>query len=147
MKLKEIMTWKVETVAPTDSVTEAARKMKQADVGMLPVVENERVIGVVTDRDLVVRAFGDGKAAATVRDTMTPHAICINQNSDLDEAIDKMLGHQVSRLVVENELGRVVGVLSQDDVAVVCAGDSRVGRLSQAIGKSHRHVGLPMMFG
>lgn len=142
MKLREIMTRTVETIQATASVQEAAKKMRVADVGMLPVLQEMKLVGVITDRDLAIRALGQGRTDMPVREAMSPFAICINQDCEVDEAIEKMQGRQVGRLVVENELGSVVGVVSAADIAIACSGDQRVGRLSAALSKAHRHVDM-----
>lgn len=141
VKLRDVMTRTIETIDASARVQDAALKMKTADVGMLPVTEAGRLVGIVTDRDLVIRAVCNGKTATPVRDVMSPHPVCIDQNRDIDDAIGSMIGHRVGRLVVSDEVGRIVGVLSATDVAVACSGDARVGSLANALGGAHRHVG------
>jgi len=146
MKLREIMTWKVKVIDSNSSVKEAAALMKQADVGMLPVIENGNLVGVVTDRDLVIRAFWEGNGSCPVKQVMSLHPVCINRDFDVSAAIDRMQESRVSRLIVKDETDHIVGVLSVEDIAVACNCDQRVGRLVTTLANNHRHAGLPTLF-
>ena len=123
------MTPGVRAVAPTDSVMEAARTIKEQDVGSLPVVEGERVVGIVTDRDIVVRAVAEDvdPRTATVGDVASGDLVTVEPDEDLDDALKLMAQHRVRRLpVVEN--GRLVGVVAQADVALE-ANDKDAGEM------------------
>ena len=123
------MTPGVRAVAPTDSVMEAARTIKEQDVGSLPVVEDGRVVGIVTDRDIVVRAVAEGvdPRTATVGDVASGDLVTVEPDEDLDDALKLMAQHRVRRLpVVEN--GRLVGVVAQADVALE-ANDKDAGEM------------------
>jgi CBS domain-containing protein len=118
-KVRDAMTPGVHSVAPSDSVTEAAQAMKEQDVGSLPVVEAERLVGMVTDRDIIVRAVAEqvDPQTLTVGDVASGDLVTVEPDEDLEEALALMGRHRVRRLpVVEN--GRLVGVVAQADVAL-----------------------------
>lgn len=138
MKLKEIMTKSVESVNSTATLQEAARKMRDAEVGMLPVWNEGQLAGVVTDRDLVVRGLGDNEPHARVEEVMSAKPICLNQDSDVQEALETMMSKEVGRVLVTDLGNQVVGVVSAGDLAVACEGDPRVGRLAAKLGKAHK---------
>jgi CBS domain-containing protein len=99
-------------------VAEAAKLMKQADVGMIPVVQEGQLSGTVTDRDIVLRVIAEGKSTAstTVGEIASGEVVTVDPEQELEEALELMAKHQVRRLpVVEN--GRLIGVLAQADVA------------------------------
>jgi CBS domain-containing protein len=110
----------VVTIGPTDSLAEAARTMADANVGMLPVVENERVRGVITDRDIVVRAVArEADAAATqVSECLTDNVICAHPEWTADEAMNAMGDAQIGRLPVVDEEDRLVGVVTLSSMAL-----------------------------
>jgi CBS domain-containing protein len=137
MKLKEIMTSPVESIEPIATVREAALRMKKADVGMLPVVFRDEVIGVLTDRDLVVRALADDIPGKTVRQIMTRDPICLHEERSVEDAIDQMSNRKVGRVIVTDDRGHAVGVLSSADIAFACAGQDCVGKLAAALSHSH----------
>jgi CBS domain-containing protein len=113
------MTPSVRAAAPSESLADAAQAMKEQDVGSLPVVEGGRVIGVITDRDIVVRAVAErlDPQSVTVGDVASRDPVLVEPEQDLDEALALMAHHRVRRLpVVEN--GTLVGVLAQADVAL-----------------------------
>ena len=131
--VRDAMTPGVETVTPSQPLREAAKLMKQGDFGSLPVVDHGRLVGVLTDRDIVVRAVAKGldTNAAQVGEVASTGPITVQPDQDLDEALRLMAKHQVRRLpVVEGEM--LVGVLSQADVALE-AKDSTTGDMVQEI--------------
>jgi CBS domain-containing protein len=131
--VRDAMTPGVETVSPSQPLREAAKLMKRGDFGSIPVVENGRLVGVVTDRDIVVRAVAQGldTSSAQVREVASTGPVTVEPNQDLDEALRLMAQHRVRRLpVVEGEM--LVGVLSQADVALESR-DSKTGDLVQEI--------------
>jgi CBS domain-containing protein len=123
MQVKEIMTPAVEVITPDSSVQEAAEKMKQLDVGPLPVCEHGRLVGMITDRDITVRSVAEGYDPWTtqVRDAMTPEVIYCFENQDVAEAARLMEAKQVRRLPVLNRERRLVGVVALADLAVKVA--------------------------
>lgn len=114
------MTHRAETIGPNETLQAAARAMKQVDVGALVVCDESGVIGILTDRDIVVRSSAEGRnpAEADVRGAMTPQAIDCCDDDELEEAARRMAGGGVRRLVVLDASGKLVGMLSVDDVAL-----------------------------
>jgi CBS domain-containing protein len=117
-RIREVMTPGPETVEPGKPATEAAKLMKKADAGMIPVVQNGRLFGTVTDRDIVLRVIAEGKnpQSTTVGEIASLEPVTVTPDQDLDEALQLMAKHQVRRLPVVED-GRLIGVLAQADVA------------------------------
>ena len=134
--VKDAMTSDVKTAAPSQSLTDVARLMKQEDVGSVPVVDGERLIGMLTDRDIVVRGIADGSDphAVTAGDIASRDIVTVRPDDDLDEALRLMAQHQVRRLPVVDD-GHLVGVLAQADVAQE-AKEKAVGQLVEEISRS-----------
>jgi len=120
MQLKEVMTRHVEVVHPDDTVHAAAEKMKQLDIGPLPVCDGDRLVGMLTDRDITVRATAEGHdpKKVQVRDVMTPDIIYCFEDQEVHEAARIMQEQQIRRLVVLNRDKRLVGIVSLGDLAV-----------------------------
>src|SRR5438128_1148993 len=99
MKVSDVMTCEVECIPPNASLKEAAAKMKELDVGSLPVCDNDRLVGMITDRDITVRSVSDGHDPQRdrVRDTMTPEVIWCFDDADVSEAANKMRDKQIRR--------------------------------------------------
>jgi CBS domain-containing protein len=129
----EIMSSNPATVSPEAPVKEAAKLMGSEDVGSLPVVEGEKLVGVLTDRDIALRVVGEGKdpGSTTVADIQSGDLVAVGPDQDLQEALDEMARHQVRRLPVVDG-GRLVGVVAQADVARE-AGYSVTGRVVEEI--------------
>jgi CBS domain-containing protein len=116
--VQEAMTSNPTAITPDTTAQEAARLMKSEDVGALPIVDDGRLTAVVTDRDLAIRALGEGRGGETpVRDLASKDLVTIDPQQNLDEAARLMAEHQVRRLPVVEEDGRLVGILAQADVA------------------------------
>jgi len=120
MQIREIMTRNVETASPLMSLQEAAKKMEERDIGFLPVISEGSLVGVITDRDITVRAVSCGldSKQALVEKVMTPDAIVLPENSDLEDAADLMEEHDIRRLIVTDENDQPVGVVSKDRIAL-----------------------------
>jgi CBS domain-containing protein len=133
MNIRDVMTPNPRTVSPQDSIQSAARIMRDADTGAVPVVDNGRPVGIITDRDIVVRAVADGgQVSRPVGDIVTSSVVVATPEMSTREASELMSEHQVRRLpVVENE--RLVGIVSIGDLAVKEGRDSRTGDTLQAI--------------
>ena len=131
--VRDVMTPNVHAASPTDSLASAAEIMSSQDVGSLPVVENGRLIGVLTDRDIVVRAVAERVTPETlnVGDVASRQPVTVQPDEDLDEALRLMAHHRVRRLPVVEE-GRLVGMLSQADVAGE-AKEKKVGEMLEEI--------------
>jgi|SRR5687768_8557595 CBS domain-containing protein len=120
MKLSEIMTREVEVVQPDDPLQAAAKKMRDRNIGFLPVLDGENLLGVLSDRDVTVRAVAEGMDASVMlcRDLMTTPPIYCFEDQDVSEAAKIMGENQIRRLLVLNrEDKRVVGVVSLGDLA------------------------------
>lgn len=120
MKVREAMHRGVEWVAPDTPVTELARLMRTRDIGAVPIGENDRLIGMVTDRDIVCNGLArDGFDAqrATARDVMTPGIHCCREDDDLLKAVKHMESLNIRRLPVINKSKRMVGILSLGDIS------------------------------
>lgn len=139
MKVKEIMHKGVEWVSPDTSVAVLAKKMKKFDVGALPVSENDRLIGMVTDRDVAVRAIANGKDASklTARDIMTRGIIWCRADSSAAEAVHLMETKKVRRLPVIDENKRMIGMLSLGDISHAAA-QRTSAELMKAVSAHHR---------
>jgi CBS domain-containing protein len=135
MKVMEIMTPHAETIGPNEAVQLAARRMSELDVGSLPVCENDRLVGVVTDRDITVRstAQGDLPAETRVADVMTPKVVYCFDDQDVSEAAQIMEREQVRRLIVLNRNKRLVGIVSLGDLAVKYKNDRLSGEALEQI--------------
>jgi CBS domain-containing protein len=119
MKVHEAMTREVMVAAPGETLAHAAKVMADSDIGFLPVAENDRLVGMLTDRDIVVRGLAAGKApSALVRDVMTAEVRYCFEDEDLDEPAQNMGQLQVRRLPVLSREKRLVGVLSLADAAL-----------------------------
>jgi CBS domain-containing protein len=120
MLVRDAMTRRAETIGPDETLQAAARRMKQSDVGALVVCDDARVIGILTDRDIVVRSIAAGRspAEADVRSTMTPQVMECCEDDELEGAATRMARGAVRRLVVLDAARKLVGVLSVDDVAL-----------------------------
>ncbi|WP_010498306.1 CBS domain-containing protein [Paenibacillus elgii] len=116
--LREIMTTDCSTVTLKDNVYEAAVKMKQEDTGFIPVVEERKLIGVLTDRDLVIRGYAEKReGSAAIKQVMSDRVVSVPPETTVDEAAKIMAKEQIRRLpVVEN--GDLVGIVSIGDLAV-----------------------------
>jgi CBS domain-containing protein len=121
MKIREIMTTNVECVGPDTSVIDLAQKMKTLDVGFLGVCENDRLIGTVTDRDLVIRAIASGRDLnmGTARDAMSHDVFWCVEDDDVKDIAAKMREKEVRRMLILNKDKRLVGVVSIGDIAKV----------------------------
>ena len=131
--VQEAMTSNPAAITPDTTVQEAAQLLKSEDVGSLPIVEEDRLIGVVTDRDLALRVIAEGRGLDTpVRDLASKNLVTIDAQESLEEAARLMANHQVRRLPVVEEDDRLVGMLAQADVAQA-GHDSLTGEVVQKI--------------
>ncbi|HET9232441.1 MAG TPA: CBS domain-containing protein [Vitreimonas sp.] len=118
MKIRDVMTPDVRTIAPSATIREAAQMMAETDVGALPVAENDRLIGMVTDRDIAVRAVAAGRNADTpVREAMSPEIKYCFEDDDVDEVCENLADQQLRRLPVIDSDKNLVGIVSLSDLA------------------------------
>jgi CBS domain-containing protein len=129
------MTRDVEVIAPTATVREAARKMKALDVGSLPVCDGRKLQGVVTDRDLTLRAIADGRDpdATSVRDVMSAGIVTAFEDDDVKAAAAVMQREQIRRLPVLDRAKQLVGIVSLGDLAVEAGDDRLMGQTLEQI--------------
>ncbi len=134
--VREAMTSKPCSIDAGKDVSYAAKMMRDEDVGIAPIVEGDQLVGVLTDRDIAVKVVAEGKDPATtrVRDVMSTNLVTVDPDQDLDEAMRLMAQHQVRRLPVVEEDGKLVGMLAQADVALE-GSDSRTGQLVEEISR------------
>ncbi len=132
--IRNVMTKNPTTVTTNDTVVDAAKVMKQEDAGIVPVVEGERVIGVVTDRDIAINVVAAGKdpQSTKVGEVASQNLVTIDPQQDLGEALRLMAQHQVRRLPVVEEDGKLVGIVAQADVARH-GDDARTGEVVERI--------------
>ena len=134
--IHEAMTQNPCAIDADQPVSYAAKMMKDEDVGLAPIVEGDRLIGTLTDRDITVRVVAEGKDPQTVkvREVASTDVVTVDPQQNLDEALTLMARHQVRRLPVVEEDGRLVGVVAQADVAEE-AKPKKVGELVEEISR------------
>jgi CBS domain-containing protein len=119
MKVSETMTSDVQLASPSQTIQDAARLMAEIDAGVLPVGDNDRLVGMITDRDIAVRAVAKGLPPSTpVREVMSQEVMYCFEDDDLDDVAHNMADIQVRRLPVLNRNKRLVGILSLADIAI-----------------------------
>ena len=135
-KVREVMTDRPRCVSPETPISQAAELMESEDVGALPVLEGEHLAGMITDRDIVIRAVAKGKdpRGMPVREIATRDVVAVRPDEDLSEALRIMASHQIRRLPVVDDDNRLIGVLAQADVALE-AKEKAVGEMVEGISK------------
>jgi CBS domain-containing protein len=120
MDIKDIMSRNVEIVSAGASLRDAARKMKELDVGLIPVCDGDRLKGVLTDRDITIRATADGRDPATtmVSEVMSTDLAYGVEDQDVEEAVSVMEARQIRRLPIVNKDKRLIGIVTLADIAV-----------------------------
>lgn len=138
-KVREVMTDRPRCVTPDTPLNQVAELMEAENVGSIPILEGEQVTGVITDRDIVVRAVAKGKdpRGMPVREIASGDLVTVNEGHDLSDALELMTAHQVRRLPVVDEENRLVGIVSQADVAMQ-AKEKDVGEMLQGISQPER---------
>lgn len=119
-KVADVMTQRPRAVTPQTPLNEVAAVMESEDVGAVPIVEGDRLVGIVTDRDIVVRAIANGKdpRGMPAAEISSRELLTVSPDDDLADALTLMVQHQVRRLAVIAEDDRLVGVISQADIAI-----------------------------
>jgi len=118
MKIRDVMTRTAHLTSPDDTLRHAAQMMKECDCGVLPVADGDRLIGMITDRDIAVRGIADGKGPdARVRDAMTDEVMYCFEDEDIQHICQNMAEVQERRLPVVNRDKRLVGIVSLSDLA------------------------------
>jgi CBS domain-containing protein len=136
-KVREVMTDRPRCVTLETPISEVAQLMESEDIGSLPVLEGDQLAGMITDRDIVVRAIAQGKdpRGMPVREVASRELVTVYADDDLSNALEKMASQQVRRLPVVDEENRLVGVLAQADVALEVK-EKAVGEMVEEISKS-----------
>jgi CBS domain-containing protein len=139
--IRDVMTSNPCTIDAEKSVAYAAKMMRDEDVGLAPIVEDDKLIGMLTDRDIAVRVAAEGRdpGQVKVRDVASSQLVTIDPQQDLDEALRIMAKHQVRRLAVVEEGGQLVGVVAQADVARE-GDDRKTGKLVEEISSRRANV-------
>jgi CBS domain-containing protein len=138
MQLKEFVNPRVETVQADATLQSAAEKMRQLDVGSLPVCQGNHLVGMITDRDITIRAvaIGSDPAKAMVHEAMTPDVVCCSVNDEVEEAARIMQDNQVRRILVVNEANELIGITSIGEVATATGDRMLAGETLLAVSES-----------
>src|SRR5205814_8708100 len=140
MRVSEVMTRGVECTRPDATLQEAAAKMKSLDIGPLPVCDSNRLVGMITDRDITVRATAEGETPKSirVRDVMTPEVFYCFEDALVEDAAILMQQKQVRRLLVLDQNKRLVGIVSLGDLAVETGDEEMAGSTFEAVSEPNR---------
>ncbi|HEX2134782.1 MAG TPA: CBS domain-containing protein [Microvirga sp.] len=135
MQLKDIMTRDPVVLPPDTTLKEAAQRMRDLDSGVMPVGEDDQLLGMLTDRDITVRATAEGKDpnGTPVREVMTPEVVYCFEDDDVREAAGRMEEHQIRRLIVLNRDKRLAGIVALGDIAVHAPSDRLAGEITEAV--------------
>ncbi len=135
MQVKEIMTSEFEMINSSDSVMNAAKKMQSLNIGFLPVREENRIVGIITDRDIVIRCLAEGKQASdtAVSEVMSSETAGCSAESDISEAAQIMKDNKIRRLIVLDRENRPAGVISLGDIAAKSHIENLVGETLQGV--------------
>ena len=136
--IRDVMTTNPECVSEKDSIRDAARIMKDQDTGVVPVVDGKKIIGLITDRDIVVRGLAEGKNLETSRvtDVMTKSVRSVREDASVNEALELMSNAEIRRVPVVNGQNELVGILSLGDIAAQGNQDGRVGKAVEEISEA-----------
>lgn len=136
-QIRDVMTANPKTVTDSDSVLDVARIMRDQDTGVVPVVSGKKIIGLVTDRDIVLRVIAEGKDITNVRvnEVMTKTVRTVNEDASVREVLDMMSGAQIRRVPVVNRNNELVGIVSMKDIAVDTNQETKVGKTVENISK------------
>jgi len=138
MQLKEFINYHVETIGPEDTLQHAAEKMRDFDIGSIPVCDDNRLLGMVTDRDITIRAAanGDDPTISTVSEVMTPDVVCCYEHQTVEEAAALMQQHQIRRLFVLNENDELIGITSLGELATATGNRQLAGETLERVSDS-----------
>ena len=141
MKVKDAMTRDVRLVRPNQSIREAAHLMAELDIGCLPVEDNDRMVGMITDRDIAVRAVSEGRGPDTpIREVMSREVKYCFDDQDIEEVTANMGDIQVRRLPVVNRNKRLVGIIALGDIARARKGNGAAAALSRISRPGGQHA-------
>lgn len=139
-KISDVMTYNVTVVSPDESVEEAAEKMRALDVGSFPVCNGEKVVGVITDRDIAIRAVADGShpSETKVKDIMTPEIVYVFEDQDILEAARLMELKQIRRLIVLDRSKQLKGIVSLGDISLQQQDRELSGEILREVSEPHK---------
>lgn len=139
MKVRDLMHKGIEIVAPDTPVTKLARKMSEKDIGAIPVGTDSRLVGMVTDRDITVRAVATGKdlAQLTAQDVMTKDVVCCHDTDKVRDVLHLMEERKIRRVPVTDEKNQIVGMVSIGDISAAMP-DKAAGEVMKAVSAHHR---------
>jgi CBS domain-containing protein len=138
MDIRDVMTENPRTASPNDSLQAVAKIMAEEDTGVVPLVEKGRLVGVVTDRDIVIRCIAEGSFNAKANDAASDDVVTVSPDMSTEEAADLRAEHQIRRLpVVEGD--KLVGIVSLGDIAVKEGKDKRTGDTLEDISQGVKH--------
>ncbi|HEX8412005.1 MAG TPA: CBS domain-containing protein [Thermoanaerobaculia bacterium] len=136
--VRDVMTANPECVSEKDSIRDVARIMKDQDTGVVPVVEGRKIIGLITDRDIVVRGLAEGKNLENVRvnELMTKSVRSVREDASLNDALEMMSNAEIRRIAVVNNNDELVGIVSLGDIASQGNQDGKVGKAVEQISEA-----------
>lgn len=136
--IRDVMTPNPECVSETDSIRDVARIMKNQDTGVVPVVDGKKIIGLITDRDIVVRGLAEGKNLENVRvnELMTKSVRSVREDATVNEALELMSNSEIRRVAVVNSNDELVGIVSLGDIAAQGNQDGKVGKAVEEISEA-----------
>jgi CBS domain-containing protein len=134
-KIRDVMTTNPACVSAKDSIRDVARIMVREDTGVVPVVDGKKVIGVITDRDIVVRLVAEGRdpSSAKVNEAMTKDVRSVKEDSTVNDALQLMSTAQIRRVAVVNNNNEIVGIVSMKDIATESKDSSKIGKTVEKI--------------
>lgn len=135
--VRDVMTPNPQTVSEKDTVIQVARIMRDEDTGVVPVVDGRKIIGLITDRDIVVRAIADGKNldAVRVNEVMSKQVRSVKEDTPVRDVLELMSGAQVRRVPVVNDQNELVGIVSMKDIATETNHDNKLGKAVENISR------------
>lgn len=136
--VRDVMTSNPECVSDKDSIRDVARIMKDQDTGVVPVVDGKKIIGMITDRDIVVRGLAEGKdlGNARVNEIMTKSVRSVREDATVDEALNMMSSAEIRRVAVVNNRDELVGIVSIGDISTNTNQDNKVGKTMESISEA-----------
>lgn len=139
-KVKEIMTQTVTVIGPTESICEAARQMRTLDVGLLPVCDGDKIQGMISDRDITIRAVADRKSpeATAVEEIMTREPVFVYEDQDILEAARLMELKQIRRILVLDHNKKLAGILSLGDISLEEKNKELSGEILKEVSERHK---------
>ena len=137
-QIRDVMTTNPQTVNEGDNLREAARIMKAQDTGVVPVVDGRKIIGLITDRDIVVRGLAEGKnlESTNVNEVMTKSVRSVRETATIDEALDLMSKADIRRIPVVNDNQELVGIVSIGDISKMANREDKVGKTLESISEA-----------